>query len=279
MKLRPIPTATRGLLTIDPLAPCRAVDTRGAIYSVLPPPYGNQRMQPRENRTFRLPGSPGCQLPVAAAYSLGLTLAPGSETNGNPVAFITAYPTGLSQPNISTMNAFFGYAVANSSIVPASINGSIDIFANDATNLIVDVNGYFAPDDGTNHGLYYYPVTQCRVLNTQDGTLNGGFGGPQIMPGADRTIPVPTSNRCTDLPLTAKAWVLNASVVPGGIGMPFLSMWPSGTAWPNISQLNAFQGQAVANSALVPASTSGSVDLRVAGPTHVVVEVSGYFNR
>ncbi|MBL8232864.1 MAG: FG-GAP repeat protein [Bryobacterales bacterium] len=58
-----------------PVNPCRAVDTRGPIYSSLPPPYGNQRMQAAENRTFRLPGSPGCQLPAAPAYSMQLTLA------------------------------------------------------------------------------------------------------------------------------------------------------------------------------------------------------------
>lgn len=265
-------------LLFYPTNPCRAVDTRGPVYSSLPAPYGNQRFQAQENRTFRLPGSPACQLPAAPAYSLQLTLAPGELTNGNPVAFITAYPTGVAQPNISNMNAYFGYAVANSAIVPASQNGSIDVFAYNATNLIIDVNGYFAPDDGTGRGLYYYPTTQCRVLNTLDGTFNGSFGPPAISNVADRTVPVP-SGRCAGLPTSARAWALNAWVVPGGAAMPYLSLWPTGTAWPNVSQLNAFQGQTVANSCIVPASSSGSVDLRVASPTHVAIEVAGYFSR
>ncbi|MBI4902483.1 MAG: hypothetical protein HY820_02535 [Acidobacteria bacterium] len=261
-----------------PISPCRAVDTRGPIYSSLPQPYGNQRMQSRENRTFRIPGSPACTIPVAAAYSMQLTLAPGELTNGDPVAFITAYPSNLPQPNISNMNALFGYAVANSAIVPASANGSIDVFAYDATNLIIDINGYFAPDDGTGRGLYYYPTTQCRVLNTQDGSLAWPFGGPAVAAGADRTVPVP-SGRCAGLPSSARAWAMNASVTPNGVGMPYLSMWPSGTAWPNVSQLNAFQGQMLANSGIVPASASGSIDVRVASTTHVTLEVSGYFGR
>ncbi|MBI4910377.1 MAG: hypothetical protein HY820_42560 [Acidobacteria bacterium] len=269
--------ATPGLLYY-PIAPCRAVDTRGPVYSSLPPPYGNQKMQSRASRTFRLPGSPACQIPVAAAYSMQLTLAPGDLTNGNPVAFITAYPTGVPQPNISNMNAFFGYAVANSAIVPASANGSIDVYAYDPTNLIIDVNGYFAPEDGTGRGLSYFPTTQCRVLNTQDSAFSGAFGPIAISPGADRTVPVPTG-RCSGLPNTARAWAMNASVFPNGLAMPFLSMWPSGTPWPNISQLNAFQGQTLANSGIVPASSTGSIDVRVAATTHVALEVSGYFSR
>jgi len=269
-------TAAPGLLYY-PIQPCRAVDTRGPIYSSLPPPYGNQRMQAQQSRTFRIPGSPACSIPVATAYSVQLTLAPGELTNGLPVAFITAYPTGVPRPNISNMNAYFGYAAANSAIVPAGANGSIDVFAYDATNLIIDVNGYFAPDDGTGRGLYYFPAHQCRVMNTQDVTLAGPYGGPAMLPGTDRTVPVP-AGRCTGLPATAKAWALNTWVVPSG-GMPYLSMWPSGTPWPNISQLNAFQGQTVANSGIVPASATGSVDIRVAGPTHVGLEVTGYFTR
>ncbi|MBI4910102.1 MAG: BACON domain-containing protein [Acidobacteria bacterium] len=260
-----------------PMTPCRAVDTRGPIYSSLPAPYGNQRMQAREARTFRLPGSPACQIPVAAAYSMQLTLAPGELTNGNPVAFITAYPTGTSQPNISNMNAVHGYAVANSAIVPASGNGSIDVYAYDATNLIMDVTGYFAADDGTGGGLYYYPVTQCRVVNTQDSTFTGAFGPPALSASTDRTVPV-SSGRCA-LSDAARAWVLNASVTPSGNPMPFLSMWPTGSPWPNVSQLNAFQGQTIANMGIVPASANGSVNLKVAGGTHAIIEVSGYFGR
>ncbi|MBI4910606.1 MAG: hypothetical protein HY820_43740 [Acidobacteria bacterium] len=263
-----------------PVSPCRAVDTRGPVYSSLAPPYGNQRMQARENRTLRLPGTPNatCQIPAAAAYSVQLTLAPGDLTNGNPVAFLTAYPAGVPRPNISNMNALYGYAVANSAIIPASSNGSIDVYAYDSTNLIIDVTGYFAPEDGTGRGLLYFPLTQCRVMNTQDPSLTGPFGGPAVSNSADRSLPIP-SGRCAGLPATARAWALNASVVPSGVPMPFLSMWPSGTSWPNISQLNAFQGQTVANSGIVPASSNGSIDLRVAGFTHVAIEVAGYFAR
>ncbi|MBL8233337.1 MAG: hypothetical protein JNL98_32875 [Bryobacterales bacterium] len=206
-----------------------------------------------------------------------MTLAPGEATNGAPVAFLTAYPTGLPQPNVSNMNAIFGYAVANSAIVPASANGSIDVYSYNATNLIIDVNGYFAPDDGTGRGLLFYPTSQCRIANTMSAGFTGAFGGPALMPGFDRSIHVPSS--ACGLPATARAWAVNAWVAPGGTPMPFMSMWPSGTPWPNISQLNAFQGQTVANSSIVPCSANGGIDWRVAATTHAGLEVAGYFAR
>jgi subtilisin family serine protease len=271
--------AVPGLLYY-PFGPCRAVDTRGAVYSQLPPPYGNSRMQARETRPLRLPGSPGCAgLPAAAAYSLQMTLAPGPETNGNPVAFVTAWPGGQSQPTISNMNAYFGYAVANSGIVPASTDGTINVFPFDATNVILDVNGYLAPDDGTGRGLSYFPVSQCRAVDTQDASLSGAYGPGQLTPAADRVIPIAGSPRCSGLTSTARAWALNATAIPNGVGLPFLSMWPSGAPWPGVSQLNAFQGQMVSNSGIVPAGAGGAIQMKVNATTHAIVELAGYFGR
>lgn len=272
--------AADGLL-FYPIGPCRAVDTRGAPYGLLPPPFGHQRLLERQVRTFTLPqspvGTPGCQIPAARAYSLQMTLVPGFFTNGLPVAYLTAWPTGQAQPTISNMNSLFGYALANSGIVPAKADGSIDVFSYNTTNLILDVNGYFGREDGTGRGLSYYPVTQCRVLDTS--RLNGTFGGPQLSPDADRVIPMAQSTFCPGLPPTAKAWALNGVVAPGGAAMPYLSMWPAGQAWPGVSQLNAFEGQSVSNAAIVPAGLQGSISVKVAAPTPAMLEVAGYFAR
>jgi len=265
-------------LVYYPHGPCRAVDTRTA-YTTLAPPYGNSRMQAGEKRTFRLSSSPGCgTLPAASAYSLQVTLVPGAETNGERVSYLTIFPNGEAQPTISNLNSVFGHVVSNSAIV-ASTGGAVDIYVPDATNVIVDVTGYFAPDDGTNRGLFFYPVTQCRVANTQDASFTGAYGAPQLTTATDRVIPIAGSTRCSGLPVSAKAWALNAAVMPNGSGMPFLSMWPAGAPWPNISQINAFQGQLVANSGIVPSGPEGAIQVKVAGTTHAAIEVAGYFSR
>jgi len=79
--------------------------------------------------------------------------------------------------------------LANSVIVPAASDGSIDVFTFDTTDFIVDINGYYAPDDGQN-GLFYYPVTQCRA---SDSTVSGGAYPDDTV----RTINIPGSSGCS----------------------------------------------------------------------------------
>jgi hypothetical protein len=44
-----------------------------------------------------------------------------------------------------------------------------------------------------------------------------------------------------------------------------------------VSTLNAFNGQVVANAAIVPAGTDGSIDVYVTNKTDVVIDTNGYF--
>ena len=48
-------------------------------------------------------------------------------------------------PLVSTLNDISGAVVANAAIVPAGSNGAISVFALKATDLIIDIDGYFAP--------------------------------------------------------------------------------------------------------------------------------------
>ena len=114
-------------------------------------------------------------------------------------------------------------------------------------------------------------------MNPPDGGLAFPFRGPVIT--GDREITLPNSTRCPGLPVSAKAWALNVTAVPGGAPLAFLSLWQGGTPWPAVSQLNAFEGQTVSNSAIVPGSATGSILVKVNNPTHVALEVAGYFAR
>jgi hypothetical protein len=167
--------------------------------------------------------------------------------------------------------------LANSVIVPASADGSISLYAFEATDVIVDINGYFAPDNGT--GLFFYPVTQCRASNTNDPSYPGSFGGPAFADNATRTIPVRASARCSGIPQTVRGYAANATVIPSGNPMPFLTVWGTGQPQPNASVINAFQGQTVSSGFIVPAGTDGSIDVFAFRSTHVALEISGYFGR
>ncbi len=97
-------------------------------------------MEAGETRSFPVPAST-CAVPTtAAAYSLNVTVVPDG-----PLYYLTAWPTGASQPGVSTLNSWDGAVVANAAIVPAGANGAVSVYTAGKTQVILDINGYFAP--------------------------------------------------------------------------------------------------------------------------------------
>ena len=82
----------------------------------------------------------GCGVPASSAYSLNATVIPRPRLD-----FLTLWPTASKQPTVSTLNSFDGSVVSNAALVPANTNGSITALHTQAADLILDVNGYFAP--------------------------------------------------------------------------------------------------------------------------------------
>jgi hypothetical protein len=79
-------------------------------------------------------------LPSAQAFVLNATVVPAGPSLG----YLTLWPNGQTQPLVSTLNALDGMVTSNLAIVPTA-NGSINAFSTDATQLVLDVNGYVAP--------------------------------------------------------------------------------------------------------------------------------------
>jgi DNA-binding beta-propeller fold protein YncE len=135
--------------------PCRAVDTR-------PNQGGGGPIQGGTSQNFAISGEGGCAvLPSAAVYSMNVTVVPSTGTLG----YLTVWPAGQPRPVASTLNSVDGRIKANAAIVPAGAGGDISIYATDTTNVIVDVNGYFAPVTGST--LAFYPLAPCRVADTR----------------------------------------------------------------------------------------------------------------
>jgi hypothetical protein len=120
--------------------------------------------------------------------------------------------------------------------------------------------------------LSFYPVTPCRVADTRGAA--GAFGGPMLGGGSTRNFAVPQSG--CGIPGTAKAYSVNVTVVPSG-PLSWLTAWPTGTSQPVVSTLNSWDGAVVANAAIVPAGTNGAISIFVTDSTHLIVDISGYF--
>ena len=88
-----------------------------------------------------LPVQASCGIPAtAAAYSMNITVVPEGM-----LSYLTTRPTGSGQPLVSTLNSFDGSVVANAAIEPAGTGGAVSVFVTNQTNVVLDINGYFAP--------------------------------------------------------------------------------------------------------------------------------------
>ncbi len=116
-----------GGLSLYGQTPCRVLDTRGsggAFSGMI---------------AVNVTGS-SCDVPsTAQAFVLNATALPQV-----PLGYLTLWPDGQQQPVVSTLNASDGVTASNMAIVPTS-NGSIDAYASNLANLILDISSYFAP--------------------------------------------------------------------------------------------------------------------------------------
>jgi uncharacterized repeat protein (TIGR01451 family) len=248
-------------LRFVPIAPCRVVDTRksGA--------FGPAAViQGGTSRDFVIPAGP-CGVPVSAqAYSLNVAVVPTG-----PLGFLTLWPTGQTQPVASTLNSVDGRTKSNAGIVPAGVNGAVSVFASNATDVILDVNGYFvAASDPT--ALAFYPVTPCRVADTRKPA--GSLAGPSLVGQESRTLAILAST--CNIPSTAQAYSLNLAAVPAG-PLGFVTAWPAGQARPATASLNDPAGVVTANAAIVPAGMNGAIEVFASNNTDLVIDVNGYF--
>jgi hypothetical protein len=182
---------------------------------------------------------------------------------GNILGYLEVWPTG-SQPAqpVSTLNNPTGTYVANAAIVPAGADGEITTYPSNDTDMVIDINGYFAaPGSG---GLSLYALTPCRVLDTRK--ANGAFSGE---------LTVQVENSPCALPASAQAYVFNATVVPPQ-SLGYLTLWPDGETQPVVSTLNAVDGWITSNMAIVP-TINGKVDAFASGTTQLVLDISSYF--
>ncbi len=250
-----------GALMFIPLTPCRVADTRDANGS-----FGGPQLVGGMTRNFVIPNS-GCGVPsTAVAYSLNVTVVPNAT-----LTYLTMWPAGEAQPMVSTLNSLDGRIKANAAIVPAGSNGAVSIYVTDATQAILDVNGYFVPA-GTASSLAFYPVAPCRIVDTRMGI--GPLAGPSLSGGTSRSFPI-LSSAC-NIPSTAQAYSLNFTTVPKE-PLYYLTAWPTGQSQPNVSTLNAPTGAVTANAAILAAGIDGSISVYSSNDTDLILDVNGYF--
>ena len=233
------------------LPPCRVADTRNG-----------QFLKGGEEADF--PVLDLCNVPASAqAYSLNFTAVPHS-----PLSYLTVWPYGQERPYVSTLNAPTGTVTANAAVVTAGVGGEVAVYPTDDTDLVIDIDGYFAPP-GAQNALSLYATVPCRVLDTRPPLGNGPFD-EELNP------PVDVLGSPCSVPGAAQAYVFNATVVPLG-PLGYLTLWPDGIGMPLASTLNAPDSAITSNMAIVSAGTGGKIDVFSGGLTNLFLDISGYF--
>jgi hypothetical protein len=165
------------------MTPCRVADTRsGQGFTA---PFGSPSLSAGASRTFPIQASAMCTVPsIAQAYSFNVTVVPST-----PSGFITAYPTGQPLPLAATLVWSQGAITSNAAVVAGGTGGSVDVFANSATDLVIDINGYYAPQSGITLApgsagtppLSFSGEPGTGIFSSGSGALNFATGGTNRM--------------------------------------------------------------------------------------------------
>ncbi len=252
----------QGGLQFYPMTACRVVDTRRSN-GPLGGPYLNGNV-PRQFPMMTSSCFAGMGGAPPTAYSLNLTVVPRNGILG----YLTAWPGGQPQPDVSNLNNLTPNPMANAAIVQAGAgaDGAIEVYASNDTDVIIDVFGYFNPPGAD--GYNYYPGLPCRAVDTRNTT--GDFTG-LYEANVGASICAPSSL------LLPAAYDLNATVVPNG-SMGYLTLWPAGTTKPICSTLNAYDGTPSSNAAMVVNTNNvGIINSYASGSTNLIVDLNGYF--
>jgi len=202
----------------------------------------------------------GCGIPDgAAAYSLNITAIPQTG-----LGYLTVWPSGQAKPLVSTLNSFTGATTANAAIVQAGTSGNISIFVTDTADVVVDINGYFSANGGSN-ALYYSYVPAFRALDTR----NSG------MPVDGSLTSALNSESPFMLYRDIQGFAVNVTAIPEE-PLGFMSLLTPGAA-PTTSTLNAWDQAITSNLAIVPTTTNGVTVYTPQERSHVILDVTGYF--
>jgi hypothetical protein len=76
----------------------------------------------------------------SAVYVLNATVVPTT-----PLWYLILYPDGITQPVVSTLNAYDASVSSNMAVVSTGSDGALDAYADGTTQLILDLSGSFMP--------------------------------------------------------------------------------------------------------------------------------------
>ncbi len=248
-----------GASRFTPVAPTRLMDTRI--------PLGAPgRLSPGETVELQVTGRGGVPS-GASAVTLNVT-----STDASTLGYVTVYACDGERPLVSNLNPSPGRVRPNLVMTPVSGDGTVCLFTLGATDLVVDVTGYLS---AASTGVFT-PTEPFRFLDTRERLsteMNGGTGGNVL--GGGQTLRIQIAGQ-RGVPSDAKAVSINLTVTDA-LGAGYVTAWPCGER-PTTSTANYNATQPVSNGAQLPLSADGALCVFSLWPTHVVIDVNGWWS-
>jgi glycine rich protein len=278
----PIPPDGGGSGLYDPLStPARICDTRVGNPSHLTGGAAQCNGAANAGTRLKTGGTIAVQVTGNDSIPSGAIAAVLNVTSVAPAAagYLTVYPEGGAQPGVSNINYTAGQTSANRVIVPLSSSGQISVYSSAASDVVVDVSGYFSGAGGT--GTQFQAETApVRICDTRPGNpskLTGGATQCDAQPvGSGKTLTVSVTG-LAGVPSGAKAVVVNLTAVSPTVPT-YLTVYPAAPI-PFVSDLNPVAGEVRANLAVATLSSNGTISIfNDAGSVNVVVDVLGWYS-
>ncbi|MEX2626349.1 MAG: choice-of-anchor L domain-containing protein [Ilumatobacteraceae bacterium] len=196
----------------------------------------------------------------ADAISVALNV---TSTRSTASGFFTVWPTGDPRPNASNVNYVAGVDTPNLVVAKIGDDGSINVFAEQASDVVVDVFGWF---DNTVAENGFTPTVPNRVVDTR--STPGKPAAGEIVTFQVTGGGVPEGVDSVALNLT-----INDADAAG-----WAAAFAAGDDVPATSNVNVLAGETRPNVVFAPVSDDGRVSVYLNVGAHVIADVLGSYN-
>lgn len=218
-----------------------------------------------KERVIHILGGYGMPQTGVSAVMLNITAVPNG-TRGN----LSAYASDGARPSDGML--YFGptQPVATQVLVPIGPDGSIKLYTNASTDVVIDAQGWVGNNSSAVSNLIT-SVGAYRVLSTRS-----GLAAPSRPATPKDTITLKVAG-VGAVPATATAVVLNlAAISPTSNGSIFVK--PTGSSIDPLAALTVSNGQNVANQVVVPVGQNGSITINsTVAQADIIAAAEGYY--
>ena len=241
---------------LAPVTPARIVDTRNGTGA----PTG--KLAAARELQVQVTGRGGVPSDATSVVVNVTTAQPTAATD------LTVWPTGTARPAGATTSTTTGRMVTTLAVVRVGTGGKVSLrHGSGSTHVVLDVVGWF----GGGAPLRYRPAAPTRLLDTRSST-----GGAFRRVSTTQPVELQVTN-LGGVPAGITAALLTVVAVKPSVATS-LTVYPSGSTKPSLTNVSANASEIVANTVLARLGADGAVTIaNGAGLTDVVVDLVGWF--